>query len=333
MSLTPGFRRYAFSVMYHGGHFMGWQWQRGREKDGMKSVEGCIREALEKCWDIKLQDEGTTRQIRDFKNLQGSSRTDRGVHAMHNTFHVDIEDRPTESVLDPNELLMRLQAAILNQQCLASGQRLSDREAKISLPNRHLRILNAKFAPRYMDNPWAREKGNDQPHLVDWNARFSVTDRTYVYRILCCPEALEAVPWEHDRSWRVSNTLDISAMKAAGNILEGWHDMSSFRNAHCQRHSPYVQVKKIWIQSQPYDFPSRQTLPSLSLVIIGIQGNSFVFRQVRNMVGCLVSVGEGRISPMQVHDILEAKDRRVAPIPAPSQGLFLARVRHRNFEV
>jgi tRNA pseudouridine38-40 synthase len=49
---------------------------------------------------------------------------------------------------------------------------------------------------------------------------------------------------------------------------------------------------------------------------------------VRNIVGTLLEVGRGKLSPSQVRDILAAQDRRVAPATAPPEGLFLFKVQY-----
>jgi tRNA pseudouridine38-40 synthase len=57
-----------------------------------------------------------------------------------------------------------------------------------------------------------------------------------------------------------------------------------------------------------------------------VEARSFIYHQVRNMVGTLKEVGNGRLRPDDVKRILEAKDRRKAGISAPACGLYLNRV-------
>ena len=70
---------------------------------------------------------------------------------------------------------------------------------------------------------------------------------------------------------------------------------------------------------------------SLLLTTVVVRGNAFVYRQVRNMVGCLVAVGLGQMDAQAVPALLACRDRRQAPSMAPAHGLFLARVRHWDF--
>jgi tRNA pseudouridine38-40 synthase len=68
------------------------------------------------------------------------------------------------------------------------------------------------------------------------------------------------------------------------------------------------------------------------LVTMVFRGNAFLYRQVRNMVGCLVTIGQGRLPASEVPAILAAQDRSLAPhLVAPSHGLYLANVKHGDF--
>jgi tRNA pseudouridine38-40 synthase len=64
-----------------------------------------------------------------------------------------------------------------------------------------------------------------------------------------------------------------------------------------------------------------------------VKGKSFLYRQVRNIVACLVSVGDGTLQPSQVKDILEQKDPTLSPPMAPPHGLFLVDVEHGDFVI
>ena len=236
-----------------------------------------------------------------------------------------------------------------------------------------LRILHATQAPDSMPNPFHQEDPN-KPPTEDWHARHSATERTYVYRIITCPSSFPdwTVPFEYDRAWHCSSTtaatlqqqqsgaFNIPHMRAAAQRLVGTHDFSSFRGKGCERHSPVVTVREIAIHEQPYGgmlihqhhSPPLEHIqlgtggfmnihnnshPSQSpfrLITILVRGNAFVFRQVRNIVGCLVEVGRGRMRPEEVETILQARDRSQnrAPMALP-QGLFLAQVRHGDFVV
>ena len=76
-------------------------------------------------------------------------------------------------------------------------------------------------------------------------------------------------------------------------------------------------------------YPNDTNLNAKVITVI-IQGDAFLYRQVRNIVGCLVDVGKKRFSLNDVEEILLARDRRKAGVMAPAHGLYLANVEHQN---
>lgn len=145
----------------------------------------------------------------------------------------------------------------------------------------------------------------------EFHARFDSQKRYYKYVILNRP--IKSVLYQN-LSWHVRNNLDIEKMKEASKFLEGNHDFSSFRASECQAKSPIKTLDKIQIKQDG------------EYIILNFTAKSFLHHMVRNLVGTLKMVGEGKISPNQVKDILEAKDRTKAGINAPPQGLFFLKV-------
>jgi tRNA pseudouridine38-40 synthase len=357
---ADGFRRYAISVQYHGASFLGFAQQKNQEDcvmpdgtdlRGFRSIEGRLREAFE----VFVGQER-------YENIQVSSRTDRGVHALKNTFHVDILHKDEKDTIGFPEMLRRALGYHLSRQETSRDQErakasrgrrkqqlshtfLGDEWSRHSV-NQELRILSAARAPDFMVNHFS-EVDLSQPPQVDWNARFSATERTYVYRILHFSGDNEwGAPFEWDRSWRLrGDKFCVESMKEAAAYLQGTHDFSSFRAAKCQRASPILSMRNIDVQSQPYGgsllwdaaggllgIGNADENSHAQLVTIKFVGNSFAYRQVRNMVGCLAEVGRGRLQPSEVQDILVAKDRVSAPAMAPAHGLFLVDVQHGDFQ-
>jgi tRNA pseudouridine38-40 synthase len=227
-----------------------------------------------------------------------------------------------------------------------------------------VRLLSCRIANHLVRNNLYRQGCENQPEKIDWNARFTATSRTYCYRILhmthpasdastkiICPSASDELeyifPFESGRSWiiRENTPLNMENMIQASKLLEGKQDFSSFRAKGCQRASPIVHINKIVITSQPVPYPFWYSTPSwmdsnsfsspisrynhdMSIITIMIQGESFLYRQVRNMVGCLVEVGQNKLSLEEIKDIIVAKDRRKAPPMAPAHGLYLVDVSH-----
>ncbi|GBD43854.1 tRNA pseudouridine synthase A [bacterium HR40] len=146
-----------------------------------------------------------------------------------------------------------------------------------------------------------------------FHARLSAIERRYVYRILNrrAPPVLE-----RGRVWHVVRPLDVVHMQEAARLLEGRHDFSSFRDAECQAASPVKTLSRLVVQRRG------------CVVEIRAAARSFLHHQVRNMVGTLVLVGDGRRPIAWVREVLEARDRRAAGPTAPACGLYLEAVRY-----
>lgn len=146
---------------------------------------------------------------------------------------------------------------------------------------------------------------------ADFHARFSAKGRGYIYRIL---NRRALSPLLINRVWHVSYPLDIEAMRDGAKFLIGHHDFSSFRGAGCQALSPIKTLDKLDIEQQGEE------------IIFTVEARSFIYHQVRNMVGTLMQVGNGKLKPDDVSRILAAKDRTQAGISAPACGLYLSKV-------
>jgi tRNA pseudouridine38-40 synthase len=146
---------------------------------------------------------------------------------------------------------------------------------------------------------------------VDFNARFSAKGRGYIYRILNrrSPSILR-----NNRVWWVPVDLDIEKMRQAAQYLIGHHDFTSFRASACQAKSPIKTLDKLDIEKQEDE------------IIFNVEARSFLHHQVRNMVGTLKMVGDGKLKPEDIKTILEAKDRSKAGATAPACGLYLSKV-------
>lgn len=143
------------------------------------------------------------------------------------------------------------------------------------------------------------------------------------YRYLFSEEMAEH-PLYLNRRWCVGRKLNIDAMKKAAKFLIGKHDFTSFRAAdgcddNAIREVRSVKISSVSSCSDEYDV----TLPFFSL---DITGGGFLKNMVRNIVGTLVDVGLGKISPDQMNEILAAKDRKKAGVCAPACGLYLVSV-------
>lgn len=147
----------------------------------------------------------------------------------------------------------------------------------------------------------------------DFHARYTALSRAYRYRILnrSVRSALE-----RERAWWVHQPLDEARMQAAAEHLVGEHDFSSFRAAACQSRTAVRQLREITVRRQD------------GWITISCRANAFLHHMVRNIVGTLVKVGTGEAAPDWTRELLEQRDRRLAGMTAPAEGLYLVDVEY-----
>ncbi|MFZ5962452.1 tRNA pseudouridine(38-40) synthase TruA [Thalassococcus sp. BH17M4-6] len=146
----------------------------------------------------------------------------------------------------------------------------------------------------------------------EWHARFSATERRYLYRLLPrrAPLTMEA-----GQVWKVPAPLDVAAMQEAAKHLVGRHDFTTFRSTMCQAQSPIKTLDEI-------SFEVVDTGAGAE-VQARFRARSFLHNQVRSLIGTLERVGAGAWSPEEVKTALEARDRAACGPVAPPQGLYL----------
>ena len=144
-----------------------------------------------------------------------------------------------------------------------------------------------------------------------FNARFSVKRKTYHYIIA---NDFVRTPFLSDRSWFISKKLNLKKMKLAADNLIGKHDFSSFRAKGCQASSPLKTLDDVKITKVK------------NIIKINFTARSFLYNQVRIMVGTLKEVGLEKIDPFEIKNILKKKDRSLAGVTAPPKGLTLEKI-------
>lgn len=279
-------------VEYDGSRYHGWQRQ-----PNLPTVQGMLEAAVATI-------------VQQKPTVIGAGRTDAGVHAQGQVANFKVNARLTAAAW------MRALNSLLPEDIV---------------------IINAqKVSSRF-------------------HARFSAVGKIYRYQILNrrYPPAIG-----RQYLWTVYSALDIRRMKSAAKVLLGKHDFSSFMSGgpcHSAEESGRLTDSAAFVPGAPYssrhepsDAPRAPalarakpdarfrstvcTIRRLALVkkrdeiIVTIEADRFLQQMVRAIVGTLVEVGRGRLSPREMSVLLQKKDRRFGGPTAPPQGLCLVKV-------
>jgi tRNA pseudouridine38-40 synthase len=166
-------------------------------------------------------------------------------------------------------------------------------------------------------NAWVRGTNTHLPHdiAVQWahevpdafHCRASATSRRYVYVLL---ESQVRPSVDAGRVGWVYRPITMDAMKIAASHLLGEHDFSSFRASSCQALSPIKNLMAINIQQKGaywrFEF----------------EANAFLHHMIRNIMGCLVAIGQGKYPPDWILQVMAAKNRDVAAPTFSPDGLY-----------
>jgi tRNA pseudouridine38-40 synthase len=146
-----------------------------------------------------------------------------------------------------------------------------------------------------------------------FHARFSAIRRSYEYLLVNAPVApailASKAGWYH-------LPLDIMAMQKGAGFLIGEHDFSAFRASECQAKSPIRTLYKATIRQHENRY------------VFGFSANAFLQHQVRNMLGALIYVGNGKKPPEFINELLSKQDRTLSPPTFSPVGLYLTAVEY-----
>lgn len=144
----------------------------------------------------------------------------------------------------------------------------------------------------------------------DFDARKNCKAKEYIYKI----NIGEYNPLERNYVYQFNKQLDLVSIARALKYLEGEHDFSSFTPTSEKRENYVREIK------QTNMLRDVKNLNEITFVFLG---TGFLKYQVRNMVGTLIEVGENKIKPEEILDIINAKDRTAAGPTANPEGLYL----------
>ena len=179
-------------------------------------------------------------------------------------------------------------------------------QAKFKMDERQLLLAANSFLP---EDIRVNEVKRVKP---DFHARFDAKKKQYRYVIWNHP-AMN--PLLRNRAWQVAVTLDFDRMQRAAKLFVGKKDFKSFASAHeYEMESTVRRVTGCGVYRRGSE---------LSVVI---EGEGFLYKMCRGIVGTLVRVGEGKLTQKGIREIFRQRDRRVAGMNAPACGLVLCKV-------
>ena len=241
--------RYLITFSYDGSKYGGYQKQLD-----INTIQSELEEAL-----TKLNNKETS--------IVASGRTDRGVHAINQKAHFDLDISIT-----PDKLKMALNSLIPND-----------------IYVKDVKEVDSNF-----------------------HARFNVKSKEYIYKI----NLGEYNPIEKDYIYQYGKSLDIKAMEEAIKYFIGMHNFKSLVAADDVR------------DNYDREIISANINVADDIMTISFVGTGFLRYMVRNMVGLLIEIGEGKRNPSDVLTILEKEDRKASGKTAPACGLYLKNVNY-----
>lgn len=243
--------RYLIKFSYDGSNYSGFQTQSGLHT---------IQEEMEKALS-KVNNKET--------KIVATGRTDKGVHALCQYAHADIDVEITEYKLK--------------------------RALNSNLPE-DIHVIETKQVSD------------------DFHARYNILNKEYRYII----NLGEYNPLERNYVFQYNYKLNIEKIKEAIRYFEGTHDFRAFVTDNKEKENCIRTI-----------FNTDVKLEDNKLTITFI-GDGFLRYQVRNMVGYLIKVGEEKVEPSTVKDVIESKDRTKSGKTAPAEGLYLYNVTYKE---
>lgn len=177
-----------------------------------------------------------------------------------------------------------------------------------TIPPEKLPVAVSRYLPPDLSLFYAEEAEET------FHPRYDVLGKEYLYRIINRPIY---DPFEYGRAWFLSRPINpegVERMNSAAKYFLGTHDFSAFMAEGSDTEDTVRTVSALSVEVCG------------DLIEIRIFANGFLYNMVRIIVGTLIEVAFGRISPDAVPDIINLKDRSKAGMTAPPEGLYLNKV-------
>ena len=225
----------------------------------------------------------------------GCGRTDTGVHAREFFAHFDVEEVHGSLFIDHSKNKEEIpETSAMNHEPLTTNQQLSSK----------IRGLNSILPPDIAIK-------NIIPVDAGAHARFDATQRSYQYHI-----HFHKDPFLLGYSWQVRDVPDLELMNQAAAIIIEYIDFSCFSKSNTQVKTNNCKITRAeWVKTEQG-------------IVFHISADRFLRNMVRAIVGTLLMVGKGEITPEAVRNIIESKNRSNAGTSVPACGLYLTEVKY-----
>lgn len=256
-------RRLRLTLAYDGRPWKGWQSQMGG-----RTVQDQLETVFATLNDVPA-------------NVQGSGRTDTGVHALEQVAHVDV---PVNARLKGDQWVGALNA---------------------NLPS-SIRVLTCE------------ELGVGPA----FHARYDAIGKVYEYRIR---RAYVISPFEAGLVWHVWGPLNVDALRASIGFLVGTHN---FARLSANRGGMSDEERRENPGGLTRTIERAEVFEEGDLLRLQFEGDGFLYKMVRIMVGSLVRIARGKEDPEWLRDLAENPVGEKSHYLAPPDGLYLVRVKY-----
>jgi len=276
------FVKFVCTVEYDGSCFSGWT----------GGFENCIDKVLQSVMHVPSKNE---KDINHNIVVKGSGRTDKGVHALGQVFHVDISTTSIMSKFTSHRFLKY------------TNDRLQQSKFKDKI-----KLLNVSIVP----------------DGISFHARHSTIRRSYLYRV-CISKSVSL--HEKNKCWHVpidETNLNLDLIQESLDLIkEKEHDFSCFQSPGCVSKTTkrFIEVASM--------VKCDDTWSGSSFLQFEFSSKAFMYHQIRNMMGALISIGKRKITLNQLQECLSGSHNQtlkkfILANAAPPDGLFLKRMEY-----